>query len=319
MHRDYAGLYGIIPTPATPDAAAVGATDTVDLAETRRVVNQLIDDGVSGLIILGTTGECATLTRREYDVYAECVLTAVDGRVPTLVGTTALGTHDIVDRMRFVSDLGAAGTLLGLPMWQPLTTDMAVKFYAGLSEQFPDLAIMVYANSRAFRFPFDAEFWRGIAERAPTVTGAKFSKPDRLLELLEASDGQVNFVPHERAVHRFAQLSPATTTACWSTAAAMGPAPALGIIDAIRERDWDRATAISGDLDYASEPIGHIISDPQIFASYNIQIEKARMNAAGYCNAGPIRPPYDVLPDEYAEAAAECGRRWADLHRKMSS
>jgi len=47
-------------------------------------------------------------------------------------------------------------------------------------------------------------------------------------------------------------------------------------------------------------------------------MEKLRIDAAGYCRAGPIRPPYDVMPPEYAAAAAECGRRWTDLCRKYA-
>lgn len=313
------GLFGIIPTPARDGADHVEAVDTVDLAEAERLVSALLEDGVDGLVILGTTGECATLTRSEYEAFAACVVETVAGRVPTYVGATALGMHEIVDRLRFVRDLGAEGTLLGLPMWQPLTREMAVSFYERLGGIFPDLAIMAYANSRAFRFPFDAGFWRELAERAPTVRSAKFSKPDLLLEYLDASGGAIQFVPHETAAARFVKLSPETTTACWSTAASMGPEPALAMIRAIRDRDWQRIDAVSEDLAYANEPIKHIVSDPEVFASYNIQVEKTRMNAAGYCNAGPIRPPYDVLPAEHEKAAQECGHRWSEIRPKHAA
>ena len=61
-----------------------------------------------------------------------------------------------------------------------------------------------------------------------------------------------------------------------------------------------------------------LLAKPEIFASYNIQFEKIRIETAGYCNPGPIRPPYNVIPDEYAEAARECGRRWAQLRTEIS-
>ena len=53
---DLRGVYAIIPTPAKDGADRWDAVDTVDLAETERVVNRLIGDGVSGLIVLGTAG-----------------------------------------------------------------------------------------------------------------------------------------------------------------------------------------------------------------------------------------------------------------------
>jgi dihydrodipicolinate synthase/N-acetylneuraminate lyase len=309
----FEGLFGIIPTPTRDDAGWAGPESTVDLIETERLVGQLVADGVNGLIILGTTGECATLTRPEADSVAACVVETVAQRVPVYVGATALGTHDVVDRLRFIQDLGADGTLLGLPMWQPLTREMAVSFYESISATFPDLPVIVYANQRAFRFSFDADFWRALVERAPTAIAAKFSKPDRLLEYQTASAGRVHFLPHETAAHRFSQLSPDTTSACWSTAASMGPEPSLAMIDAVRRGDQEGADAVARDLAYANEPIGHIVSDPDIFASYNIQIEKTRIAAAGYCRPGAARPPYDLMPDEYRAAADECGRRWAQI------
>jgi hypothetical protein len=55
------------------------------------------------------------------------------------------------------------------------------------------------------------------------------------------------------------------------------------------------------------------------FGKFNLQLEKIRFNEAGYCNAGPIRPPYDLVPKDYAEGARECGRRWAELVKKYIS
>ena len=306
-------MYAIIPTPAREGAERWDATNTVDLAESARVVDQLIRDGASGLIVCGTTGECATLIREDYETFVDCVLSTVNKRVPAFIGTSALGMHEVVRRMRFVRERGADGTLLGLPQWQVCTTEMAVKFYAALSEGFPDLPIMVYANTRAFRFPFDADFWGQVAAAAPTVMSAKFSNGRILKAALAASQGRVNFVPIDSAAYEFAMLSPETTTVCWSTASSMGPQPSIAVMDAILAGDLERAKQISDDLAWANEPGDVLIGNPEVFASYNIQFEKIRINEAGYCQAGPVRPPYDVMPDDYAEAARACGRRWAQL------
>lgn len=92
---------------------------------------------------LGTVGECATLSRRDYESFVACLLSTVRDRILTFVGTTALGSHEVVRRIRFVKERGASGTLLGIPMWQPATLDMAVGFYADIAEAFPDFPIMV--------------------------------------------------------------------------------------------------------------------------------------------------------------------------------
>src|SRR3954469_13659725 len=159
---DLRGVYAIIPTPAKEGADRWDAVDTVDLAETERVVNRLIGDGVSGLIVLGTTGECATLTGQEYEAFVVCVLETVKKRIPTFIGTTALGTHEVIRRTRFAAERGAGGILLGLPMWQAGNTGMAVQYYADVAEACPRTAIMVYGNNRAFRYAFPPEFWSQV-------------------------------------------------------------------------------------------------------------------------------------------------------------
>jgi len=312
-------VYAIISTPAEYGADRCNAINTVDLAETERVVNRLIADGVNGLMVLGTTGECATVTTPEYEAFVDCVLATVRRRIPTIVGTTALGTHEVVQRTSFAAERGADGILLGLPMWQPLTVDMAVEYYRGISEAFPRLAIMVYGNGRAFRFSFPPDFWSRVVEVAPSLVAAKYSRPKTLLDSLAASKGRVHFLPHDGAMSRFAELSPATTTACWSTAASMGPEPVLAQTRALLSNDTEAMRRIAADLAWAREPIAEITSDAELFATYNIQMEKIRIQAAGYCKAGPIRPPYNVMPERYAQCARENARRWRHLCEKYAN
>lgn len=313
---DFHGVYAIIPTPTKPGAERLDALDTVDLDETARSINDLIAAGVNGLIGLGTTGECATLANDDYDKLVTCVLETVAKRVPTFIGTSALGGHEVARRARLAQRQGADGILLGLPQWQVCTTDMAVKFYSDVAQLFPQLAIMVYANPRAFRFDFSDDFWRQVSRKVPSVTSAKFSYPKRLLEVLQASAGRINFLPSEMALQRYREIAPETTTGCWATAASMGPEPILALMNAILRGDAAALAAINKDIAWANEPVVPLIENAAEFASYNIQMEKLRIDAAGYCKAGPIRPPYNVMPDNYAEASRECGRRWAQMRRK---
>ena len=313
---EISGVYAIIPTPAKEGADHWSATDTVDLEETARLVEALIADGVSGLIALGTTGECATVTESEYRSFADTVLSTVSGRIPTFIGATTMGTHQSLERLRFVRDLGASGSLLGLPAWQPCTEDMAVRFYADVAEAVPDLAIMVYMNLRAFRFEFPVSFWERAVREAPTVTAAKFGRgPYR--EILEATGGKVHLMPVDMAAFDIAGAAPDTVRSCWSTCSSMGPQPALALMQAITTKDWERAKAIDADIKWANETF--IPPDPVEWDSLNLQLEKLRFEAAGYCKPGPIRPPYHIVPDHHRANAAECGRRWAEIARKYSA
>ncbi len=316
---DTRGVLAIMPTPAREGASQLDARDTVDLDETERVVNALIADGVDGIIALGTTGECATLSQQDYDGFVACLLEVAKRRVPVIVGTSALGGHEVARRMRLIRDLGADGTLLGLPMWQPLSRAAAVDFYAGLSTLFPELAIMVYANERAFRFAFTNDFWAEIVQRAPTVTSAKYSRPKDLKSLLSIVQDRINIVPNEMTLSHFFSEAPETTTACWATAASMGPRPVVELMQAARRGDAAEVRRLSDVLAWANETVKPIISDKELFGMYTVQLEKTRINAAGYCQAGPLRPPYTEMPEVIRVAAQECGRRWALLHAQAGN
>jgi dihydrodipicolinate synthase/N-acetylneuraminate lyase len=197
--------------------------------------------------------------------------------------------------------------------------EAAVQFYRELSDAFPKVAIMVYANMRAFRFSFPDEFWQAVIQVAPTVVSAKYAQPRDLRKLIRITEGRVNIVPNEMSMARFFEESPETTICCWATAASMGPKPTIALMRAVERRDSEVVKRISAALDWANEPILPIISNPEIFAQFNIQMEKYRINAAGYCNAGPVRSPYAAMPEDFAEFSRECGRRWAVLNREMAA
>jgi hypothetical protein len=118
------------------------------------------------------------------------------------------------------------------------------------------------------------------------------------------------------AAAAMAEAMPGAIKACWSTSAAMGPQPAIALMEAVTAQDSARIKEIGAEIDWTTETF--FPPDRAQFGLYNIQLEKLRMVSAGYCTPGPIRPPYDVVPDDYAEGALEAGRRWAELVAKYS-
>jgi trans-o-hydroxybenzylidenepyruvate hydratase-aldolase len=314
--KDLRGVLAIMPTPAKDGAERLDATNTVDLDETARLAENLVRDGAAGIMALGTMGECATTSPSDYEAYVDCLLKTVRGRIPTFVGTTALGGHEIARRIKFVKERGATGTLLGIPMWQPATLDMAVKFYGDVAQTFPDFPIMVYANPRAFRFPFDVDFWGRVVNEAPTVMSAKFSSKAILKKVVEVTNGRVNLVPPIGLAYECAQLSPESQTTCWMPS--VGPQVGLALMKSLADGNAQQAKAIADDIAWANEPHHVMTGSQEIFAAYNIQMEKILMGASGYCKPGPIRPPYNVMPEDFLKAATEGGQRYAKLREKYS-
>ena len=83
---DITGAWAMLPSPATPSGWDWRETDTVDVDETARATDAMIKSGISGLMGMGTLGECCTMTRDERRKYMATVIDTIDGRVPFIAG-----------------------------------------------------------------------------------------------------------------------------------------------------------------------------------------------------------------------------------------
>lgn len=315
---DVNGCWAIMPTPSKPNASDWRADNTVDLDEAARVVEALIASGVDAIMSLGTFGEGATLQWEEKVALMDTLVQTARGRVPVFGGTTALNTRESVRQMRAARDIGVDGTMLGVPMWCKADVATAVQFYRDVTEAVPELAICVYANPEAFKFDFPRPFWAQVSE-LPQVITCKYLGVAQLANDLRLTGGRIRFLPIAEDYAFAARGFPEQCTAFWTGSAVCGPAPCIQLRDAVaqakRDGDWARAQRLSVELNKAAVglfPRGDFAE----FSKYNIGLEKARMDAAGWMRAGPCRPPYHLVPKDYLDGAASSGRLWAALHQR---
>lgn len=318
---DIKGAWAIIPTPAKENASDWRVEDTVDLDETARAIDGLIEAGVDGILSLGTLGECATLSWEEKRKFIGTAVETVAGRVPFFAGTTTLSTRETVEQTRAARDIGADGTMLGLPMWCSLDVAAAVTFYRDVAEACPDMAICIYANSHAFKFNFPPPFWAQVAD-LPQVVTAKYGTLGQLEMDLKASRKQIRFLPIDGQYYASARIDPDFVTGFWSSGAVCGPLVTTTLRDLVEEAkktdDWSKAKELS---DAIMESLGLLIvrGDLDLFNKHNIGLEKTRMTAGGWMNAGPFRRPYHMLPDDLRESAQKSGELWAALEKKIKA
>ncbi|MDT5015795.1 MAG: trans-o-hydroxybenzylidenepyruvate hydratase-aldolase [Mycobacterium sp.] len=307
---DFQGrVLALPPTPLRDDVDPLGQESTVDIAEACRAADQMIRDGVGLIGLCGTTGEGATTTWQERVELYDAVKQTAAGRVPVLAGTTGLGTKEVVGQMRAVRDLGLDGAFVGLPLWQTPTLENAIGFHADLAEAVPDLPLLVYANRFFFKFEYPIEFWRGVVDRCPTVVACKTSFP-LTDELLAIAGGQVAFLNGEGGLLTAAYKSfPDYPHGCWATSAAMGPQPWVAAMSAAAAGDRERAIELLEAIDAVPLPV----PDWTVFPQYNIQFEKARIDAAGYMRCGRPRPPYTDLPQGWRDASVANAAAWREL------
>lgn len=318
--NDVKGAWAIMPTPAKPNASDWRATDTVDLDETARAVEGLIAAGINGILSMGTLGECATLTWEEKKAFIATVVETARGRVPVFAGTTALNTRDTVTQTRAARDMGADGTMLGVPMWCAPSTEVAVQFYKDVAEAVPEMNIAVYANPEAFKFEFPRPFWAGIAN-IPQIVTAKYIGINALLQDLHLTQGKIKLLPIDFDYYAAARMEE-FVDAFWTSGAVCGPLVATTLRDEVakarKSGDWSAAKAFHGRMAPTAAPLFPNGSFKE-FSTYNIGLEKARMDAAGWMKAGPIRPPYHLVPEAYLAGARKSGQMWADIQHELAA
>jgi 4-(2-carboxyphenyl)-2-oxobut-3-enoate aldolase len=323
--RDMRGVMAYPPTPALPGAENADSVNTVDLAETERMIRNLINDGVDAIAVNGTLGEMATLTLEEWKSFAACVAEtarSVDPDFPIFVGATTLNTRDTVSRMKYLADLGVTGTLLGRPMWGEMVAPVMERFYRDVATAIPGLAIVVYDNTAAFRGIIPRRVYKTLIE-LPQVVAVKY-----------AGGASVGFRYHNDMAQtgQHFPLMPIETDwfpawemygedlvgMAWSSTTAMGPGPVLELRDALQRGRFEDARWLTERLRWAHEPflVGQDFTD---FAKYNIPLEKIRVNGAGYIKVGRSRPPYteDLVPAEHVSTTAEHVGRYKQIQREI--
>ena len=151
-----------------------------------------------------------------------------------------------------------------------------------------------------------------MAAQAPTVIACKIAYGiEHLTEDVRLAGHQIRFLPNDRAAVDAYRQAPDHITAIWATSVCMGPEPVVALMEAMLARDDQRIGQIDEELKALPPPIP--AGQAGAFASYNAQAVKASTNAAGFMDAGPMRPPYQDLPPDWQAGAEARGKAWARI------
>ncbi|MFB0918784.1 MAG: 4-hydroxy-tetrahydrodipicolinate synthase [Clostridiaceae bacterium] len=89
----------------------------VDYEVMEQLINFQIDNGTDALIIAGTTGESATLSKEEKLKMFKFTMDVVEGRVPVIAGTGSNNTADSIALSKAAEEIGVDGLLLVTPYY----------------------------------------------------------------------------------------------------------------------------------------------------------------------------------------------------------
>lgn len=130
---------GVMPAVVTP----FNKDESINEENLRNLVNFLIEQGVTGLVPVGTTGEFVNMTFEERLKVIEIVVDEANGRVPVIAGTGETGTKIVVDATNAAANIGADAVLIVTPYYLKPKAKGLYDHYYTITEK-TDIPIVLY-------------------------------------------------------------------------------------------------------------------------------------------------------------------------------
>jgi len=158
----------------------------------RSLVSRCIEQGVSGVVPCGTTGEFVNLTVDEKKRVIDIVVDEVNGRVAVVAGTGASGTDQALEMTKYAKDAGAEAALIVTPFYlKPTDRGIYEHFYTIATEV--DLPIILYNIPQCTGVWLTWQMVEDLAE-IPNIVGLKDSSGELkyILAVLEKVRDKIN-------------------------------------------------------------------------------------------------------------------------------
>jgi 4-hydroxy-tetrahydrodipicolinate synthase len=120
----------------------------IDYASLQALVEWHISKHTDGLVILGSTGEAATVESWERRKIVQRVINQVRNRVPVIVGTGSNSTVHTIDQTQQAMELGADAALIVTPYYNKPTQEGLYRHFSAVAEKVPLPQILYNVPSR---------------------------------------------------------------------------------------------------------------------------------------------------------------------------
>ena len=116
---------------------------SVDVEALKKIVNYQIDNGINYLVVLGTTGEPATLKKEEKELVIKTVIETNNGRLPLVLGVGGNNTAEVVEELQTRDFTGFSAVLSVSPYYNKPTQEGIYQHFKAIAEVSP-LPVILY-------------------------------------------------------------------------------------------------------------------------------------------------------------------------------
>ncbi|MEZ9565996.1 dihydrodipicolinate synthase family protein [Vibrio artabrorum] len=168
-------LSGLIAAPHTP----FNASNQINFEEIDKIAAHLIQDGVKGIYICGTTGEGIHCSVEERKQIAERWVSATNGKMDIIVHTGALSIVDTLELTKHADTLDILATsAIGPCFFKPGGVSELVEYCATVAAAAPSKGFYYYHSGMSGVNVNMEEFLIAADKRIPNLSGLKFNSGD---------------------------------------------------------------------------------------------------------------------------------------------
>lgn len=137
--------------------------ERIDYAAMSHIIDFQIEEGISALVVCGTTGEVSTLSIEERKKLIEFTVEKCAGRVPVIAGTGGNNTQAAAEMSFFAKKAGADAILSVAPYYNKGTKKGIVMHYRTIAERC-ELPVIVYNVPQRTGVNITPETYRELCE-----------------------------------------------------------------------------------------------------------------------------------------------------------
>ena len=145
----WTGVFPAVTTKLTQEG-------NIDIEATKSSIDRLVENGVSGIIVLPMLGENASMNMQEREAIIRGAVEVVDGRVPVLSGLAEITLETAKKNAALYKEFGAQGLMVFPSLGYKTDVRETAEWYRGIASA-SDLPIMIYNNPIAYGVDTDIE------------------------------------------------------------------------------------------------------------------------------------------------------------------
>lgn len=289
LSQPFQGIFPPMITPLNPDFS-------LDVAHTEHVIEHLIEGGVHGIFILGTTGESASLSSDVKSDLIRLTCKKVNGRVQVLVGITDCSFVQSLDLAAIAQESGANTLVAAPPFYINIGQEELINYYQKLADAV-ELPLFLYDMPSHTKINIAVETAVTLSAH-PNIIGIKDSSgnPENFKALCQAFKGKPDFKifvgPEEILADTLQMGGHGGVTG----GANLFPKLYVSLYEAFHNKDLDRVRTLQETILYLSE---NLYQNGTYKSSY-LKGLKASMSFEGLCDGSLALPLYPYSEAEQA-------------------